>query len=58
MDGICETCAYYFFDEDYEEYVCDAAMDEDDFVRLTESGFKGCPYYRDNDEYKVVRRQL
>ena len=58
MDGICETCAYYFFDEDCEEYGCDAAMDEDDFVRLTESGFKGCPYYRDSDEYKVVRRQL
>ena len=58
MGGICDTCAYFIFDEDYEEYVCDAAMDEDDFVRLRENGFRGCPYYRDGDEYKVVRSQL
>ena len=58
MGGICDTCAYFIFDEDYEEYVCDAAKDEDDFVRLRENGFRGCPYYRDGDEYKVVRSQL
>ncbi len=58
MGGSCDTCAYYIFDEDYEKNVCDAAMDEDDFIRLREGGFKGCPYHRDSDEYKVVRRQL
>ena len=58
MAGSCETCTYYIFDEEYEEYICDAAMDEDDYVRLIENGFRGCPYYRDNDEYKIVRRQM
>ena len=58
MSCSCDTCTYYIFDEDYEEYICDAAMDEDDFIRLRDDGFKGCPYYRDSDEYKVVRKQL
>ena len=48
----------YPYDEDYEEYICDAAMDEDDYNRLRENAFKGCPYYRDGDEYRVVRKQL
>ena len=30
----CSSCAYYIYDEEYDEYVCDAAMDEDDYVRL------------------------
>jgi len=54
----CDTCAYYMYDEDYEEYVCDASVDEDDFVRLMESGFKSCPYYTNGDEYRVVRKQM
>lgn len=33
-------------------------MDEDDYVRLKEEGFRGCPYFRDSDEYKVVRKQM
>jgi hypothetical protein len=54
----CDTCAYFFYDDEYEEYVCDINMDEDDYGRLVNSGFKGCPYYRDGDEYKVVRHQI
>ena len=26
----CDTCANYTYDEEYEEYVCDVNMDEDD----------------------------
>ena len=58
MDAICQQCAYLIYDEDYEEYVCDAQMDEDDYGRLAERGFKGCPYYRNGDEYRVVRHQM
>ena len=54
----CETCAYYVYDDDEEQYVCDANMDQDEFARLTESKFRGCTYYRDGDEYKVVRHQI
>ncbi len=56
--GTCDTCAYYMYDEDFDEYVCDMDMDEDDYVRLVESKFKGCPYYKDGDEYKVVKHQM
>lgn len=54
----CETCVYYIYDEDYEEYVCEADMDEDDYGRLMERGQSACRYYRDGDEYRVVRHQM
>ena len=54
----CETCAYYVYDEEYEEYFCEAEMDQDDFLRLQQSDFKGCPYWRNGDEYAVVRHQM
>ena len=31
MDNLCSTCAYFSYDEEYEEYYCDCQMDEDDF---------------------------
>lgn len=58
MAGSCDTCAYLEYDEDDEAYYCSVDMDEDDFVRLSQSGYKACPYYTDGDEYKVVRHQL
>lgn len=54
----CDTCAYLEYDEEDEAYYCSMDMDEDDFVRMTASSFKGCPYYRDGDEYKIVRKQM
>lgn len=54
----CEDCAYYAYDEDYDEYICDAQMDEDDFYRLSERNYSGCLYYRSGDEYQVVRKQI
>ena len=58
MAASCDTCAYLEYDEDDEAYYCSVDMDEDDFSRLSGSGFKECPYYQDGDEYKVVRHQL
>lgn len=54
----CETCAYYVYDEDYEEYYCDIDMDEDDYARLIVSRREECPFYRNGDEYAVVRHQM
>jgi hypothetical protein len=28
----CESCAYYLYDDEYEEQYCDIDMDEDDSV--------------------------
>lgn len=56
--GSCETCAYYSYDEDYECYICDMDMDEDELVRFLSDSHSACPYYRNGDEYAVVRRQM
>lgn len=53
----CDTCAFYAYDEDYEAYVCDMDMDEDDYMRLMSDERFQCPYYRLGDEYAVVRKQ-
>ena len=49
----CDTCANYTYDEEYEEYVCDVNMDEDDFVRFMTNKRE-----TNGDEYKVVRKQM
>ncbi len=54
----CDDCLYYEFDEDYEEYICSASMDEDDYARLVQGGFRNCPFWRNGDEYAVVRHQM
>lgn len=54
----CDTCANYSYDEEYEEYVCDVNMDEDDLIRFLSSKRERCPYYRNGDEYRVVRKQM
>lgn len=54
----CDTCAYLIYDEEYEEYVCDVSMDEDEIARLYGDGHYTCPYYKNGDEYRVVRHQM
>lgn len=58
MGSLCDTCAYMIYDEDYDDYVCDCQMDEDDYYHVLRSGHKKCPFYRNGDEYLVVRKQM
>ncbi|MBO5504357.1 MAG: hypothetical protein J5969_07770 [Lachnospiraceae bacterium] len=56
----CETCAYFAYDEEYEEYYCSVDVDEDDYARMMqeEMGHRNrCPYWVNGDEYAVVRHQ-
>ena len=53
----CETCAFYVYDEEYGAYLCDMNMDEDDYVRIMSERYFQCPYYRNGDDYAVVRKQ-
>ena len=53
----CENCVNYVYDDETEEYICTADMDEDDYSRLFSSNFKRCPFFRLDDEYAVVRKQ-
>ena len=54
----CDTCAYCSYDEDYECYMCDINMDEDELARFLSDSHYSCPYYRNGDEYAVVRKQM
>ena len=54
----CDTCMNYVYDEDYECYICDMDLDEDDMVHFLMGTFQSCPYYRLDNEYQVVRHQM
>ena len=56
--GNCDTCVNFVYDEDYEYYVCDMDLDEDDMVRFLTGNTNSCPYYQLYDEYKIVRHQM
>lgn len=53
----CENCAFYNYDEFYEQYFCDVNMDEDDVARMSQLGTNSCPYYNDGNEYKLAAKQ-
>ena len=40
----CGTCTYYIYDDEYEEYVCDISMDEDEYIRLISDKHYECRY--------------
>lgn len=54
----CDTCINYVYDEDYEDYFCEANMDEDDYGRLMSDGHFDCPFYQLDNEYLIVRHQM
>ncbi len=56
--ALCDECAYYEYDEDDEQYVCSADMDEDDYIRMISQNTKDCPFFRNGDEYAVVKHQI
>lgn len=53
----CETCAYYVYDEEWDGYICEKDIDEDEYARLLQGHYKKCPYYIDGDEYKTAGKQ-
>ncbi len=58
MKSNCEYCAFYVYDEDYDCYVCDQNLDEDDMQRFRSRAAAACPFFRDGDEYRVVKKQM
>lgn len=53
----CETCVFYLYDEEYDDYVCDMDLDEDEIVRFLASDTESCPFWRPGDEYITARKQ-
>ncbi len=53
----CESCMYYDYDEEYDEYCCQIDMDQDEMEKVQSAYPYQCPYYRFYNEYISVRRQ-
>ena len=53
----CDMCAYFVYDEEYETYVCDINLDEDEMMRFLRGSDYNCPYFKFYDEYKMVQKQ-
>ena len=56
--GSCETCLYFEYDEEWDEYTCVMDLDEDELSSLIEGRTKHCPFYRLGDEYTIVHKQI
>ena len=48
--GKCESCVWYVYDEEYDDYLCDMDLDEDELARFLASDTRDCPYWRPGDE--------
>ena len=53
----CESCVYFDYDDELDDYVCTVNLDEDEALDFISGRNNACPYYRYYDEYKSVRRQ-
>ncbi len=53
----CETCWYFDYDEEFDEYICKMDLDEDEVYRIMTSKSGRCPYYRQGDDYTLARKQ-
>ena len=58
MTGNCESCVFYDYDEEYDCYVCQVNLDQDELSRFLSGHTHTCPFYRFYDEYKSVHKQI
>ena len=49
---------HYEYDEEYDNYECDAGLDEDDMYRFLTGKTSGCPFFQQGDEYQIVKHQM
>lgn len=54
----CENCTNYVYDYDYDYYVCMINLDEDEMQKFLSGTNYNCPYYHNDDEYRIVRKQM
>ena len=54
----CESCVFYDYDEDWDAYVCQMNLDQDEMGSFLSGQTRECPYYRYYDEYKSVQKQI
>lgn len=52
----CEDCIFYTYDDEYGDSACSVELDEDEYEGIAFYK-RDCPYFRDGDDYKLVRHQ-
>ncbi len=58
MKSNCEFCINYYYDEDYECMICAIDLDEDEYAGFITGKTRSCPYFRQGDDYTIVRKQI
>lgn len=53
----CQFCMYNEYDEEYGEEYCTVALDEDELYRYMSKKTSTCPYFKNGDEYSIVKKQ-
>ena len=57
MADKCDFCLNFEYDEESGCNVCTVDLDMDEFENYMRGNFKECPYYQNNNEYKIVEKQ-
>ncbi len=58
MKTNCEYCRNYAYDEEWDCYICQVNLDEDEMARFLSYQEYECPYYQSGDDYSIVRHQM
>ncbi len=53
----CEYCLNLVFDDELGCDICEVDIDMDELETLRQDAFKNCPFFRVNNEYKIVEKQ-
>lgn len=53
----CDSCFYYNYDEEFEQYYCDVNLDEDDYAKFITYKDFNCSHYLFHDDYQMVKKQ-
>lgn len=53
----CDCCVNYVYDDEYDCYTCLVNLDEDEMRRFITGDNYNCPYFRNDDEYELARKQ-
>lgn len=53
----CEYCLNCVYDEDLGEEICEVDIDMDEYERFMSGSYKECPFFRIDNEYKIVEKQ-
>lgn len=56
-DNQCEYCLYLAYDEELEDDYCSIRLDQDELEKLRYTQHSSCPYFRQGDDYSIVKKQ-